>query len=540
MAYPRPQQPYLVAEHLSYDLNSTRPLFQGIQLTLSAYDRIALVGDNGVGKSTLLKLLANQSQPTQGTITRNGSLYYLPQISTIRATVQSESIFDFLTTVAYEWWEIEQILETRFRTILDLSLPMLTLSGGELTKLLLAVGLSRSPDLLLLDEPTNHLDYLALEELRQLLCQFQGAFIIVSHKPFFLDQVANTVWELSPTGLQVYGGNFSLYREQKQLEMAAKVRSHETARKELKWVQASALQEQKRAAQSHRNGRQKALNGGIPRIFAGSLQRQAEATAGTLKVKHDKAIAAATQKVAETKIKAHKTTSIQLEEHSRKHRTLIEINQANLWIEERQLLKEIDLHISSDDRIAVSGINGSGKSCLVKAVLGMDPTPAWLQGGEIRRAKIQTVYLDQRYELVDRSQTILENMQRANPALNYQLLRQQLGHFLFFNHDVYKSASVLSGGELARLAIAMITIAELDLLILDEPTNNLDVTTVNQLVDALNDYQGAVWVISHDLDFLSRIRITRSFHLNHQRLRPTVYLPSERSHYYNELLQQGI
>lgn len=530
------RQPYLIAENLSYELDSTRTLFQGIHLSLSANDRIALVGSNGVGKSTLLKILAGQIQPTQGLVTCNDSTYYLPQINTVRDSIQSESVLDWLNAVSNEWWEIEQILEATFSTTLDLSLPMQTLSGGELTKLFLAIGLSSSPDLLFLDEPTNHLDYLALEELCQFLCQFQGAFVIVSHKPFFLDQVANITWELTPAGLQMYGGNFSLYREQKQLEQVAKIRSHETAQRELKRTKAAALREQERAAQSSRNGRQKALNGDMPRIVAGGLKRQAEATAGTLKVKYDKAIATATQKVVETKVRTHKVTSIQLEENSQKHRNLIEINHANLWVEDRLLLKEIDLHVSSGDRIAVAGINGSGKSCLVKAMLGIELTSAYLQDGEVQLANMQTVYLDQRYELVDRTQTVLENMQRVNSALNYQLLRQQLGHFLFFNDEVHKSASVLSGGELARLAIAMITISELDLLILDEPTNNLDIATVDQIVKALNEYQGALWVISHDLDFLSQIAITRSLKLHQQTLQQTVHLPSERSRYHSELL----
>lgn len=534
-----PRQPYLIAESLSYELNSTRVLFEGIQLSLSANDRIALVGTNGVGKSTLLKILAGQIQPTQGSVTRNGAIYYLPQISTIRAAVQTESIFDFLSTMSNEWWEIEQILETRFGTALDLSLPLQSLSGGELTKLFLAIGVSRSPDLLLLDEPTNHLDYLALEELCQFLYQFEGAFVIVSHKPFFLDQVANLTWELTPNGLQVYGGNFSLYREQKQLEQAAKLRSHETARKDLKRVKASALREQERAAQSHRNGRRKALNGDMPRIAAGNLKRQAEVTAGTLKVKHDRAIAAAAQKVTETKIRTHKATSIQLEERSKKHRSLIEISDSSLWVEHRLLLKNIDLHLLSGDRVVVAGINGSGKSCLVKAILEIGSTPAFLQGGEVQLAEMRTVYLDQSYEFVECNQTVLENMHRVNPTLSYQLLRQQLGHFLFFNDDVYKPASALSGGELARLAIAMITISEIDLLILDEPTNNLDIVTVDQMVEALNNYQGALWVISHDLDFLSRINMTRSFRLRHQTLQETVHLPNERSHYHNELLEQA-
>ena len=531
------RQPYLMAENVSYRLESTRVLFQGIDLSLAAGDRIALVGSNGVGKSTLLKILARQIQPTQGAVACDRPTYYLPQLNTIRSSIQSESALDFLSAISDEWWEIEQMLGTSFGMTLDLSLSMQSLSGGELTKLFLAVGLARSPDLLFLDEPTNHLDYPALEALRHILCQFQGAFVIVSHKPFFLDQVAQTTWELSATKLQVYGGNFSYYREQKQLEEAAKERAHETARKELKRTKATLLNEQKRAAQSHRSGRQKALNGGMPRIVAGSLKRRAETVAGKLKIKHEKAMAVATQKVTDTKVRTHKAASIQLEEHGKKHRRLIEINHATLWVADRLLLKDIELCVLNRDRLAVAGINGSGKSCLVKAILGLDATPAVLQGGEVRCADMRTVYLDQSYALVDRTQTVLQNMQRANPALNYQLLRQQLGHFLFWNDDVYKVASVLSGGELARLAIAMITIAEIDLLILDEPTNNLDVTTVDQMVEAINEYQSALWVISHDLDFLSRINITHSVQLKHQRLQPTLYLPSQMLPYQQCLLE---
>jgi len=530
-----PQQPYLLAEGLTYELPPERRLFKNMQLSLAAGDRVALVGANGVGKSTLLQILAGQIEPSVGSVRRHGLIYYLPQISTIRQQIKANTVLNFLCSISEEWWKISEILEAQFNTILDLSLSIAHLSGGELTKLFLAIGLSQQPNVLLLDEPTNHMDYLALEELQQFLKQFDGAFVVVSHKPFFLDQVVNTTWELTPEGVTVYGGNFSLYREQKQAELAAKWRSHEVAKKELKRTKSAALQEQQRAAQSRRHGNLQ--RDSMPKIVAGALQRQAEVTAGKLKQKHELAIKNATHKMAETKVKTHKATSIQLEQRSQKHKNLIAIQRANLWVVDRLLIENIQLHLASGDRVAIAGANGSGKSSLAKAIINLKDSPAFLESGEVLLAPtMNVVYLDQTYELVNRDLTILENMQAVNQNLEYQLMRQQLGHFLFFNDDVYKSASVLSGGELARLALAMISICEIDLLILDEPTNNLDIPTVDQMVAAVNEYQGALWVISHDLDFLSRIQITDSYWLCNQTLQKTNYLPEETEEYYDELV----
>lgn len=540
---PNDKQPYVLANQITYELNATRTLFRDVQVSLAVGDRVALVGANGIGKSTLLKLLAGQLLPTTGSIWRNGSIYYLPQVSTLREQIKAHTIFDFLNGFSDEWWIISDILESRFATTLDLSRPISTLSGGELTKLFLAIGLSQEPTVLLLDEPTNHMDYLALEQLRQFLCQFEGAFVIVSHKPFFLDQVVNTIWELTPQGINTYGGNFSLYQAQKQTLLEAQWRSHEVAQKELKRAKAVAMREQERAAQSRRNGRLQ--RGSMPRIVAGAMKRKAEVTAGKLKQKHDAAIADATQKVAEIKIRTNKATHIHLEERSQKHKNLIEIQGADLWIvasemplrEEQLLIQNIQLHIASGDRIAIAGTNGSGKSSLAKAVLEIPSAQTLFRNGEIRVAPhINIMYLDQTYELVNREQTALENMQATNPQLSYQLIRQQLGHFLFFNDDVHKPASILSGGELARLAIAMISIAAIDLLILDEPTNNLDIVTVNRVIEAVQAFQGALWVISHDLNFLSQIDITQSFILKHRTLQPTIHLPIESAQYYNELI----
>ncbi|MCF4966529.1 ribosomal protection-like ABC-F family protein [Nostoc sp. CMAA1605] len=530
----------LLAENLAYELSLERTLFAGIHLSIEQGQRIALVGKNGVGKSTLLKIMAGQIYPSLGSVVRSGSIYYLPQISTIKPEINKDTVLDFLSYIADEWWIITEIIQTQLHTAIDLNLPINNLSGGELTKLFLAIGLSQQPDLLLLDEPTNHLDLHTLESLRQFLLDFSGAFVIVSHKPFFLDQVTDVTWELTPIGLKVYGGNFSYYREQKQIELDAAVRSHEVARKELKRVQTAAMQEQQRAAQAQRNGRNKFLSGSVDRMSAGLIKTKAESSTGNTKKKHDLAVAKATQNFVDTKVKTSKVTSIQLEEKSHKHKNLINIEGANLWVSERLLIQNIQLHISSGDRFSIIGANGSGKSSLVKAILEPEAATAVFQSGEVSLAMgMKAVYLDQTYQIVNRQQTILENMQTANPSLNYQQLRQQLGHFLFKYDDVNKSASVLSGGELARLAIAIISISEIDLLILDEPTNNLDIETVEQMISAINEYHGALWVISHDIDFLSQINITHSFLLQNQTLHRTVSLPSTPEQYYQELLSNS-
>jgi ATPase subunit of ABC transporter with duplicated ATPase domains len=531
-----PQQPYLLAEGLTYDLSPDHTLFKNIQLSLFSGDRIALVGTNGVGKSTLLKILAGQINATAGSVQHYGSVHYLPQLSTIRQQLIHETVLAFLSATSEEWWNITNLLEVQFNTTLELSLSIDCLSGGELSQLFLAIALAQNPSVLLLDEPTNHLDYLALEELRRSLKQFAGAFVLVSHKPMFLDQVVDTVWELTSEGLDVYGGNFSSYREQKQIEREAQLRSHEVARKELNRAQSVAAQEQKRAAQSYRTGRQKLLDGSMDKLTAAGKKRSAEVTAGKQKQKHEAAISNATQKTAETKVRTPKATKIQLEEKNDKHRNLIEIQGAELWVNHRQLISSIQFHLESGDRVAIAGANGSGKSSLIKAILRCSKE-AVLKFGEISLSpSLSAVYLDQSYELVDRNLTVLENMQASNPALSYQLLRQQLGHFLFFNQTVDKLASVLSGGELARLALAIISVSKIDWLILDEPTNNLDISTVNQMVDAVNDYQGALAVISHDLDFLARIQIDNAFKIGSKRLQHMKFSPEEPDRYYQELL----
>ncbi|MBD1911123.1 MULTISPECIES: ribosomal protection-like ABC-F family protein [unclassified Leptolyngbya] len=523
--------PILQASHLSYELATLRTLFSDVAVTICEGDRIGLIGPNGCGKSTLLQLLAKQQIPAAGTVSTAVNVYYLPQISTLQPS--DESVIDWLNRATDEWWAVTTLLMEQFTTELSLTQPIRSLSGGEWTKLWLALALSKQPDILLLDEPTNHLDLLALEQLRVALNRFTGAFVIVSHKPFFLDQVVNTIWELTPEKLRVYGGNYSFYRGQKETDHEATLRTYEVARKELKRATAAALQEQRRAAQSRRQGLKQA--GSMPKILAGAKKRQAEVTAGTAQKKYEAMVQAAQQKVTESKIKTSKATRVQLNECSQKRKNLLSIQGADLQVGDRPLISQIQLQVRSGDRIAITGANGSGKSSLAQAIL-FDSAPAQLTSGEVTRSSaMKAVYLDQSYNLIDRQQTVLETMQNANPNLSYQVVRQQLGHFLFFGDTVHQPTSGLSGGELARLAIAVISISEIDWLILDEPTNNLDLDTVDAMIDGLNEFQGALWVISHDIHFLSRIGLEQAYHVAHGKLHFLVHSPDDADAYYQEL-----
>jgi ATPase subunit of ABC transporter with duplicated ATPase domains len=505
----------LNASNLTYELATPRTLFQGISIAIQEGDRIGLVGRNGIGKSTLLKLLAGQLTPKSGMRTSTGSIYYLPQIETI--AISNESILDWLSSRLDEWWTVTTLLEEKFATEISLSQKISSLSGGEFTKLWLAVAFSKQPDILLLDEPTNHLDLIALKQLQEALQGFLGSFVVVSHKPLFLDRVVDIIWELTPELIKVYGGNYSFYRSCKETEHQTALRAHEVARKELKKAKTSAAQEQQRAERSCQQGRQRA--GTMPKIVAGALKRKAEVTAGTAKKKHEAALQKATEKVVETKIRTTKVAQLKLEERSHKHRNLVDIRGVNLMMSDRILIQNLQLQVSRGDRTVIIGSNGSGKSSLAKAILKMSQSPASLESGEISISPaMKVVYLDQAYALVDRDRTVLENMQAASSDLNYQLIRQQLGHFLFFNNEVNKPASVLSGGELARLAIAIVSISEIDWLILDEPTNNLDLETIDRIIDGLNGFSGALWVISHDIDFLSRLDITKTYELRDRQL----------------------
>jgi len=517
-----------------YTLPSDRILFDNLQFSISTGDKIGLVGANGVGKSTLLKMMTQQLKPQKGHIKASKKVYYLPQID-LENYQKTTLLYEYLAEQIENWWDVFVLLEQQFQTYLSENLPLKALSGGELMKLHLSLGLLQQPDLLLLDEPTNHLDLKALADLQSFLSKsYKGTFLMVSHNTHFLNQTIQTIWELEGGYLQVFDGNYAAYQQQKADLVNARQRQYESARKELRKATRNVELEEKRAVRSRRAFDEKKLEDRKSKAY---FKNKIQKTATKNKDLNQQLLQKAQQKMD-----AHKSRS-ELEvfwkpqtSDSHKKRLLFEFREASLKLPNGEaLVADIDFSLHFGERILLSGKNGSGKTSLIRNLQPNISKPVVIEGRLQLANELKVAFIDQKYDLVNPQKTLLENMEMANPLLNFNGIRQQLGRFLFRGDSVDKVASCLSGGELARLTFAMATASEMDLLILDEPTNNLDVQTVEIISQALQSYSGAIVTISHDVDFLCQIGIQKAYVIADKKLKE-LYVDTKNA----EALQQGI
>ncbi len=498
------------AHQIHYTLPSDRILFNKLQFSIIAKDRIGLVGANGAGKSTLLKMISLQLQPQKGQLHCPQKIYYLPQID-LENYQKTTPLFQYLAEEVGNWWDVFVLLEQQFQTCLPEDLPLKALSGGELMKVHLCLGLLQEPDLLLLDEPTNHLDLKALAVLKEFLSNYQGTYLIVSHNTHFLNQTVKTIWELEEGNLQIFDGNYAAYRQQKADLVAARQRQYESARKDWGKVLRSVELEQRRAARSRRDFyAKKSEDKKKKAYFKNKVQRTA---AKNKSLKQDQL------GKAREKMEAHKArTELSVfwkpqTSENRKKRLLFDFQNASLYLPNGiALVEQIDWSLHFGERVSLGGKNGSGKTSLIRSLkIGGKSNPIQVQGKFQLANDLKVAFIDQKYDLVNPKKTLLENMETANPLLNFNGIRQQLGRFLFRGDSVDKVAQCLSGGELARLTFAMATATEVDLLVLDEPSNNLDVQTVEIIANALQSYNGAIVAISHDVNFLCQIGIQKAY-----------------------------
>lgn len=521
--------------NISFEYPGGNVVFEKINLSLASDSKIGLVGINGSGKTTLFKLILNQLICENGSVKSYGSIGYVPQIDT-KILQREETLQDYLLIKAENWWNVYSSLGEIFNFNQELSIPMKSLSGGELMKIHIALALENNPSLLLLDEPTNHLDSFSVRQLIKILKSSNFAYLIISHDVFFLDQVVNEIWEIEDKKISVYGGNYSEYKDLKAEQIESKQRKYDVAKNKLKHIHDLKQKELTRVARSTKGRREAFLSGSISSSeYVGGEKGKATLSSGFVKNIEDMT-QRAEEGLSKNKVFERKQSLINLKftgENS--GQTLIRVEDMDIRVSEKILIKNLNFWINFGERINIVGLNGSGKTTLVKRLLATDQLNS---NGIYKKQNLKYLYIDQNYSLLNFEKNLVDNLIEYLPEISEDKAKEQLGKLQFKNQSDYvKLAKDLSGREMARLALAIVTTLPLDLLVLDEPTNNLDVETIEIMIDSLKRFKGTLIVISHNIEFLSRININKSYIIKNKELKEMMNLPVKKEEYFEEIIK---
>ncbi len=509
-----------------------RLLFDNLNLAIGA-ERIGLVGRNGVGKSSLLALIAGLRPALSGTVTRSGTVATLDQTPNLSPGAR---LVDLLG-VGPDWDRLSRIergegdetdlsdadwtLPTRLdQALADVGLSSFdpersatALSGGQATRAGLARLLIAQPDVLLLDEPTNNLDAESREIVGRVLARWRGGAVVVSHDRSLLRGMDRIV-ELSSLGARSYGGGWDLYAERKALEAEAAQRDLDHAEREVRRVAREAQAARERKDRRDAAGKRFADRGGTPKIVLGMMAERAENSGAREGRLADKlaARAAESKASAEARVERARTLGFDLPSSGLPEgRTVLAFEEvAFAWPDGTPAIEGLTFRIVGPERVAVSGPNGAGKTTLIRLATGdLSPT-----AGAVKLS-VPVALLDQRAALLNDDETILENFRRLNPNASVNDAHAALARFLFRNVAAHQVAGTLSGGERLRAALACVLCAAVppQLLILDEPTNHLDLASIEAVEAALSGYDGALLVVSHDTNFLDAIGVERTIAL---------------------------
>ena len=496
--------------------------------------RTGLIGANGSGKSTLLRLVAGTLRPTSGSVSVCGEVAYLPQTITPRP---GDTVADLLgvrrqidalhaieagsTDQAHyetlgDAWDVEARVEETLHAIrraggalaaLDAGRPVSTLSGGEAMAVAVAGCRLRRAPVTLLDEPTNNLDAGLRAVIVDWVEAWPGTLIVVSHDAGLLEMMDFTA-ELYGGALTVFGGPYSQWRLARDDEQAAAEQAVSAARQDVRVAKRQRIATLQRTARSLAHGKAKALGEGLGKQARYHRQGGAEASAGRTRGVADDRLAAAQSALAEAaeRVRPDDHISIALPDPGvHASLTIMEFT----WTTGAHVVK-------GPERVALTGRNGAGKTTLIESMLGLrQPGDVGDAGVRGTLAGVRVGYLPQRLDTLDEDASALDNVLAAAPEATPAAVRAGLARLLIRGDAVFRPVSELSGGERFRVALARLLLAEPppQLLILDEPTNNLDMTSVEQLVEALCQYRGAVLVVSHDAEFLRRLGVTKTLRL---------------------------
>ena len=525
-------------------------LFSGVTFSVAKGARLALVGPNGIGKTTLLRILIGQEEPSGGSITRakNLRMGYLSQeadfelqgvlwdvclepfADLIRMQGELEKLEGEMTdsskrdqalgrygNVQHEFERrggyiyqvsIEQVLTGLGFDKSDFHMSLDHLSGGQRTRAHLARLLLSNPDLLLLDEPTNHLDIKAVEWLENYLTQWEGAAVIVSHDRYFLDHACNALLEMAVSGAEFYRGNYSIYLQEREIRWNHRFEVFESEKekllKEMDYIKKNISGQNTLQAK----GRLKRLTRTLFAIERIGLEAALNTNWSQLDIAQFTPTSMYSVEEAEQRVRGLRppqraTPDLHLHLRSTNRSGDLVIRTKNLKVgypaedglPEKLLFRTPDIELRRLDCAALIGPNGAGKSTFLKTILGsISP----LAGEAILGASLHVGYFAQAHEGLDPTKTVLDEILAASPSMLPYQGRDYLGKYLFSGDDVFKLVSMLSGGERGRLALAKLALEDTNLLLLDEPTNHLDITSQEILQSVLDSYQGTILLVSHD------------------------------------------
>ncbi|RDS65492.1 ABC-F family ATP-binding cassette domain-containing protein [Streptomyces sp. M7] len=523
---------------LSFSWPDGSPVFEGLDVAFGP-GRTGLVGVNGSGKSTLLKLIAGELTPADGVVRVAGEIGYLPQNVTLDTALRVDQALgiagkraalhaieagdvaeEHFETVGDDWDVEERALATLGELGLghvELDRTIGEVSGGESVLLRLAALLLRRPDVLLLDEPTNNLDLYARRRLYAAVESWPGVMVVVSHDRELLDLV-DQIADLRSGEISWYGGNYSAYEVALATEQEAAERMVRVAEADLRKQKRELIDAQVKLARRKRYGQKMWDQKREPKIVMGARKRAAQESAGKHRIMHEERLAEAKERLGDAVDAVRDDDEIRVDLPY----TAVPPGRSVLALRELEVSYGArvpgGLDVHGPERIALVGRNGAGKTTLLRTIAG-ELAPV---AGEVT-AHVPLRFLPQRLDVLDDTVSVVDNVARFAPGAGNNRIRAQLARFLFRGARADQLTETLSGGERFRAALAALMLAEPapQLLMLDEPTNNLDMASVRQLTSALESYEGALIVASHDLPFLESIGITRWLMIEEGELKET-------------------
>ena len=532
-------------QQISYIHPDKEVLFSDLNFAISKGQKLGLVGNNGCGKSTLLQIIAGQLSPSSGVIVRPDDLYYIPQhfgqydsltiAQALRIERKQQALHAILSgdasnenfVVLDDDWNIEE----RSIAALDLwglgqftlSYPMNLLSGGEKTRVFLAGMDIHHPSVVLMDEPTNHLDSSGRQRLYDWVEKCRSTLLVVSHDRTLLNLLPE-ICELEKHQINYYGGNYEFYKEQKTLMQEALQQRIEEKEKALRIARKVARETVERRDKQNVRGEKNNIKKGVPRIVLNALQGKSEKSTSKLNSTHQEKAEKLTGERNQLRSSLSPTATLKTDFNSSSLHTgkiLVTAKEINFGyhpnsdsndIQDNNDFKQklwqtpISFQLKSGDRLRIEGANGSGKTTLLKLITGqLQP-----QEGNLTRMEFTYVYLNQEYSIIDDRNSILEQAYAFNNRnLPEHEIKIILNRYLFPASEWDKSCRKLSGGEKMRLAFCCLMISNNtpDMFILDEPTNNLDIQSIEIITATIKNYTGTVIAISHDDYFIQEIGI---------------------------------